>query len=207
MPRLFSLILCYWLVACSQHVHAQTDLSQTSKPTIDGWAEKILRAGKSPGGIELVSGCDVPILKALPEESGDADIALARMAQKEKHLSWRKSGAAYTIVIQLTATQSVAAVKLPAMQVKATTLSQATDTLLQEPAVRDRIAEMKITELAENLGFTSLNEHEAHFINLPAGSLRDDLTGIAAAFGAALWRLDQRECGDSRTLRVSWIAK
>jgi hypothetical protein len=206
--RIFLPLVLYALsVTGARYAYAQAPARQTTGTAVDILAGDILKASKNPGGIELISGCDVPVAKDVPSKSENIDITLAAMAQKEGHLTWTKSGMAYTVTIQLAQSRSVTSVKLPALQMKVKTLSEATDTLLQAPAVRDRIADTKMTEVAEKFGFTSLNEGKTHNIDLPAGTLREDLNLLATTFGAAIWKLDQRECGNSRTIRISWIAK
>jgi hypothetical protein len=207
MPKLPSLLLCAWSVACALYSGAQVPEKRTLVTTVDVVAGNILEASKNPGGVELISGCDIPETKTFNANFENPYAALADAARKENHLTWTKSGSAYTVTIQLTASQSVTSVKLPAMQISATTLSEATDSLLQVSAVRDRVVGMKMTELAENFGFTSINERKTHLIDLPAGTLREDLNALAVAFGSAVWKLDQRECQNTRTFRISWIAK
>jgi hypothetical protein len=206
MRTFLSLGFCALSLIGANNAVAQAIAKQT-RTAVDILAEDVLKASKHAGGVELISGCDVPVARALPPESENLDIALTGMAERESHLTWTKTGKAYTVTIQLTGDQSVTSVRLPALQMSANTLSEATDKLLQAAAVRERIAGMNLTELTEDFGFTSINESQAHSIDLPAGTLREDLNALATAFGTAIWKLDQRQCGNNRTVRISWIAR
>lgn len=207
MLRPLSLLLCACSVTCALCSDAQVPAKRLTSRTVDALAGEILEAGKSPGGIELISGCDTLEPTAFRPDAEGPDAALAEVASREKRMTWVKNGPAYTVTIQLAPVQSIALARLPALQIEAKTLTAATGELLQARAVRDRIAGMNLTELTQNFGFTSVNEGKARTVDLPAGTLREDLNAIAIAFGAAIWKLDQRECGNSRTFRISWIAK
>jgi hypothetical protein len=207
MPKLPSLFLCAWSVACALYSGAQVPEKRTLDTTADVLAGTILAASKNPGGVELISGCAIPETKTFNANFENPDAALADAAQRENHLTWTKGVSAYTVTIQLTATQRVTSVRLPALQIRAKTLSGATDTLLNEAPVRDRITGMKMTELTENFGSASINERDVRVIDLPAGTLREDLNALAVSFGSAIWKLDQRECENIRTFRISWITK
>jgi hypothetical protein len=206
MRTFLTLGFCTLSLIGANNAVAQATAKQTAK-AVDILAEDVLKTSKHPGGIELISGCDVPVARALPLESENLDIALTSMAERERHLTWTKTGTAYTVTIQLMKDQGITSVRLPALQMSANTLPEATDKLLQAAAVRERIVSMKLTELTENLGFTSINEGQEHNIGLPAGTLREDLNALATAFGTAIWKLDQRQCGNNRTVRISWIAR
>jgi len=114
------------------------------------------------------------------------------------------TGGHYTL---RTATPSVSSAKLPSLQLRVKTLSEATDILLQQKAMQDHPAALNTTEAPDNIGFSSIRERELRIVSIPPGTLKEDLNTLASAFGAAVWKLDQHDCRGNRTFRLSWIAK
>jgi len=207
MLKLLSLLICASSVTFAQDSGEQIQKKPTLNTTADSLAGDILKASKNPGGVELILGCDGLGMKTFHPNFENPDAALADIARTESHVTWTKKGSAYTVTIQLAPSQSLTSVRLPALQIRAKTLSQATDSLLNEGPVRERISAMNTSEMTENFGFASINEREMRVIDLPPGTLREDLNVIATAFGSAIWKLDQRECNKSRTFKISWISK
>ena len=186
---------------------AQKPSVSAERQALDVIAADILRVGNVPGGIEIIAGCDALKTSALDISGRSTDQALNMLKQTERSLNWEKRSGAYLVTIQAVSSPSIASVYLPGVHLTVRTLSEATDVLLQQEATRQRLAELKMSEAPENLGFASINERETRTIFLPAGTLRDQLDALATTFGKGIWRLDQRECGAGRTFRLSWIAK
>ncbi len=174
---------------------------------LDAAVADLLRKAAVPGGIEVVRDCGQFESKQFEIASGPIGDALASLSQSESRLTWRKIGGSYSVTINSAGVSVLASVEVPALKLRVRTLAEASDTLLQQKAVRQRIADLRLSEAPDNLGFSSLNEQRARDISLPAATFRDDLDAVAAAFGAAIWELDQRQCGDNRTFRLSWISK
>ncbi len=177
------------------------------RETLDVAVADLLKANKVSGGIEIFAGCKPFEEKTFEIVDRPLDSALARLAQAEPSLSWRKNEKTYLATIKLVDSPSLTAAKLPPLQLKVRTLWQATDSLLQHRATQNRVAELKLSSGPEHLGTSSIYERDERTISLPAGTLQDDLNTVAAAFGSAMWQLNQRECGETRTFRLSWIAR
>jgi hypothetical protein len=174
---------------------------------LDVVAADLLKARDVPGGVEVISGCSAIPLRVFEVGSMPTEGALNILSQSEHSLTWDKKGPAYTVTIRGTATPSVSSAKLPSLQLRVKTLSEATDILLQQRAMQDHLAALNTTEAPDNIGFSSIHERELRIVSLPPGTLREDLNALASAFGAAVWKLDQHDCGGNRTFRLSWIAK
>jgi hypothetical protein len=186
---------------------AQVATAKSALRSVDVVVADVLKAGNVPGGIEVIAACNELEARAFDVEAARTDNALTILSQEEPRVSWVKRGSTYTVTIKTAASPSVAAAKLPALQLRVKTLSEATDILLQQKALRSHLAELKMSEASSELGFSSIHEREAKIISLPAGTLREDLNALAAAFGTAIWRLDQHDCEGNRAFRLSWIVK
>jgi len=201
-----SLSWCFVLL-CTCSGTEQIGAANRPLRTVDVVAADVLRAAKVPGGIEVITGCNQFVASSFDVTSGLVDNTLASLSRSDPSLSWYKRGNRYTVTIKGVSAPSLTSAKLPALKMKVKTLSEATDLLLQQKGTQDRIAELKLVGAPDELGFSSIHERDVRQISLPAGTLQDDLNALAAAFGAAVWHLDQRQCGGSRTFRLSWIAK
>lgn len=198
---------CCLVVLCTYIGAEQGAAANRPLRTVDVVAADVLKAAKVPGGIEVITGCNRFAARPFDVPSGLVDNTLVSLSRSDSSLSWYKRGNRYTVIIKLVSAPSVTSAKLPALQMKVKTLPEATDLLLQQKGTQDRIAELKLVGAPDELGFSSIHERDTRQISLPAGTLQDDLNALAAAFGAAVWHLDQRQCGGSRTFRLSWIAK
>jgi hypothetical protein len=200
-------LLCSVILLCASGDSAQVVTPKTSLRTLDVVVADLLKAARVPGGIEVMRGCND--LESKPFEVATVPIsaALTNLSEVERTLTWHKIGAGYLVTITSVGSPRVTSAEIPALQLKAKTLTEASDILLQEQATRNRIAGLKLSEGPSNIGFSSIHDRDRRGISLPAGTLRDDLNALATAFGPAIWQLDQRECGGRRSFRLSWIAK
>lgn len=182
--------------------HPQSASTRTAKPEL-AVGEVLKRAG-SPGGLEVITGCDTEV-KAWAVPAGNTEQALADLARSEKALRWTKGVAdSYRAVIRYSPDMSLSAIQIPPQHIEAKTLSLATDLLLADPTVKIEIEKLRFTALPGQLGFSPIRQHN-HSIDLPAGTLGDDLTLLASNFGRAIWQLDQQACGQTRVFRIVWI--
>jgi hypothetical protein len=199
-------LMLFILLWSSTTLAQGADAKGPLKP-LDVIVADLLQASNVPGGIEVLSGCDQLKAKTREPETLTTDAALSVLSEAEHTLAWSKKGNLYSVRIREVDTPSVTSVQLPALQLNVTTLAQATDILLQHQATRNHLARIKMSETTDAIGFSSIHERNTRSISLPAGTLRDDLNAVALAFGKAIWRLDQRECGGDRIFRLSWISK
>jgi hypothetical protein len=200
-------ILLYAVMLCASAASAQVVTAKTPLRPLDAVVADLLKTARVPGGIEVTRGCDELEPKPFEVATAPTSDALTSLSQVERTLTWQKIGTSYLVTITPVGGPRVASVGLPALQLKAKNLAEASDFLLQQQAVQNRIAELRLSEVPDNIGFSSIHERETRDVSLPAGTLREDLNALATVFGAAIWQLDQRECGGRRSFRLSWIAK
>ncbi len=186
---------------------AQKESAALSLRPVDIVIAELLKAGSVSGGIEVTKGCDQLPGRSFTLTNQPVEDALTNLAQIDQHMTWQKAGRAYSVKVAYTATTEITSTQLPALQLKIRTLSQASEILLAQKALRTRFREFGMVEAPDNIGFSSINEREERDVSLPAGTLRDDLNAVALAFGHAIWQFDQQQCGSSRTFRLSWISK
>jgi hypothetical protein len=199
-------IFLFGVLLLAATCNAQNATTETQLKTIDAFVADLMRADKVAGGLELVQEC-APLEPKPLDFKGPLIQALRKLSQVDPSLSWRQSGSTYLVTINRSGSARLTSVHLPALQFSARTLDEASDILLQQQRVRDRIRELRLAESPSNIGFSSINERELRQISLPEGTLGEDLNALAAAFGSAIWQLDQRTCGNNSSYRLAWISK
>lgn len=190
-------------VTCA-FTQAQPGSNQAARPELV--VGEVLKRSNSPAGLEVISGCETgPKMWQVP--TGTTEEALNNLALSEGLLTWDKGVAnSYRAVIRYSPDISLGSIHVPPQHIEAKTLTLATDLLLANPAIQAELVKQKFTPSPESVGFSSIRQHD-HSIDLPAGTLGDDLTLLASEFGGAVWQLDQRTCGSKRTFRITWILR
>jgi hypothetical protein len=186
--------------------HTQAHSGSNGSGTLHQVVGDLLRKSNSPGGLEVISGCAAEASKVFTL-SESVDQTLDALARSEKALTWSKGpGHLYRATIRYSSDVSLSSIHVPARHLQVSNPSFASDLLLQDPAVRSELDKLRLTEAPEDLGFSSIREH-TRAIDLPAGTLGEDLMLLASNFGRAVWQLDQQTCGNTRTFRIVWIVK
>jgi hypothetical protein len=200
-------VLLYAVMMHTSAGSAQLAAGKIPLRPLDVVVADLLKTARVPGGIEVLRGCNNLDPKPFQVAAVPTSDVLTNLSEIERTLTWQKTGAGYLVTITSAEAPKVASVELPALHLKAKTLAEASDILLQQQATQNRITELKLSEAPDNIGFSSIHERDTRDISLPAGTLREDLNALAVAFGTAIWQLDQRECSGRRSFRLSWIAR
>lgn len=207
MIKISTIVLWAIVVMVSALLSAETMPRSVGTQPLDAVASDVLRRGGVPGGVEVITGCESLEPTFIAVDDTNTENVMNVLTKSQNSLSWAKRDKAITVTIRTDGGPSIASTDLPEMQLEVHTLSEATDVLLQQPAVQSRLSQLKMKETIGNVGFSSITEHEARTIVVPAGTLRDQLNALAITFGKAVWLLQQRECGGTRIFQLSWVAK
>ena len=209
MKRFIPFFICILLVSTMSMLtlHAQTQSSYSRTGKLDDVVGEVLRKSGSAAGLEVIAGCGAQESKAFTVSARSIGESLNDLAQSEKALTWSKDNSnSYRATIRYTSDVGLTSIQVPAVHIEAETPVLAADRLFAVPTVRAEIGRLGYAESPEELGFSPIRRQN-HVIDLPAGTLGDDLMMLASKFGAAVWQLDQHTCGKTRTFRLNWIAR
>ena len=179
---------------------------ETRTGTVEGIVGEVLQTSRSPAGLEVARECSQPAAGRYQVVPGDPDQSLRLIAERDSTVAWRKIGNIYQVSISGAHALALGSLRVPRMTIKTVTTFAAGDAVLRNFEVKEQISALRFEQLTDQIGGSSINEREERVINIPAGSLRTALNTIAVTFGAAVWKLDERTCGDHRGFRITWIA-
>ena len=181
--------------------------THTSSGKLEDIVGEVFRESGSPAGLEVITGCGVKESRVLTMSANSVEEGLNKLVQSEKALSWSKGNSnSYRATIRYSPEIRLTSIRIPAKHIEARTVLLATDALLTDPSVLVEITKLGYKESSGELGFSQIRQQK-RVIDLPAGTLGDDLMVLAEEFGPSVWELDQRTCGETQTFRINWIRR
>jgi hypothetical protein len=208
MKQLTHLIACMLLSLMALVVPnslAQDGVSNSGK--LESAVREILSNGDVSAGLEIIDGCGVKESKVLTPPAGNTEERLNNIMQSDKVLSWsRINDKSYRATIRYSPDIQLTSIRVPPKHIEARTLMLATDLLLSDASVRSELVRLGYTYYPGEIGFSPIHT-ELRVIDLPAGTVGDDLMVLAEKFGPSAWQVKQHTCGNSRTFRVDWIKR
>jgi hypothetical protein len=187
------------------YAQAQSGYSRTGK--LDDVVGELLRKSGSAAGLEVITGCGAQESKAFTVPAGSIEENLNDLARSDKALTWGKdNGNSYRAAIRYSSDVRLTSIQVPAVHIEEETPMLAADSLFAVSTVRAEIGKLGYAQSQSELGFSPIRTQK-RVVDLPAGTLGEDLMVLASAFGPSVWQLDQHTCGKTRTFRLDWIAR
>jgi len=187
---------------------APAQSSDSNSGKLESVVGEILRDSGVTAGLEIIDGCGVKESTVFTPSTGNIEERLNHLVQSEKALSWSKvTDKSYRVTIRYSSDIRLTSIRVAAKHIEARTLTLATDLLLSDPSVQSEIGRLGYAYSPGEIGGFSPIHTERRVIDLPAGTLGDDLMVLAAKFGPSVWQVNQHNCGNTRTFRVDWIRR
>jgi hypothetical protein len=168
---------------------------------------RVIYAGGGVGGVEQHLGCEEQKRVPLPGAGSKIDDKLTSLQADIPTLTWSKNNSGYRVYVGSNGMPSLTNVTLPPLTLLFSEVSAATDQLLSQPSVEDHIAKTHLKLFSPPIGYRGATPPTSAKIrlDLPAGTLADDLDRIAQAGAKNIWIYTVSECKGSYNARLFWL--
>jgi hypothetical protein len=205
---IFFLVLIASCFAQNQHP-LQTDarLPGLDLDNASPWAAvaKILRYAKIPGGVVRVMSCGEIAKSSFNVAGMTVPEALNYVLSFDKAYTWKFQDGAIN-VFPTAAVPDLLTVQINKLVVTDGNVlaSAVTSTLLADPQVKTRAAELKLKRAVQSFGLQTVGEPTIR-IDLHEVSVQQALNSIALKHGTAVWQYTEIHCGNENEFGVDWV--
>jgi hypothetical protein len=169
---------------------------------------RVLTDEKVSGGIESYVGCRSDQKNSYTAVGETVDNKLTSLKAAVPNLQWRKIDVAtYRIEIGQDNAASLMDVVIPSVTLQFYNVHDATDQLLDRQEVEANIKKTHLKLFAAPVGFSdamSKKNGELQHLELPTGTIADDLDQIAKTVGARIWLYSAYDCDGTLNGRLLW---
>jgi hypothetical protein len=180
---------------------------QVANRDIGEIAANIISTGGAVGGVQEQCGCDLIVVPSKAVSKADAGDQLDKLSRTYP-LTWTNNHNAYTVRIGATTNKSLLDIVIPQITVIKGNVVASTGILLGSQAIQDAQKSLGVKLLDRSLGFAgvaAISPSGEKEMVLPRGTLAEDLNGLAASSGTAVWIYQERRCDGRVVAQLSWV--
>lgn len=164
----------------------------------------ILRQDHTPGGVEVEYGCSEQEVQTVAIEGTTIAEKLSSLQAMNPTLRWSRVSSGYVIHAGSDKLLSLTQVKLPAITLSLKDAKSDVSQLLNRTEIQQYIEVTHLKLFEAPLGYSSVkgDNHEEKKLQLPPGTVAEDLEFIVESYRDKEWVYSGSRCGGSHTGRV-----
>jgi hypothetical protein len=189
-------------------------LPPPGKITIHSAFRQALSSTSVPGGIILTTNCDEEGEYEFSPSSASLRDTLDAITAADPAYKWSLESGVVNLVPKVDETPLLS-VRITKFELNNTNLDFAADKLFQLPEVKERQAELNLSEIRHEVGISELkkpssstgDDSNGFKVSCEEVTLRQALNAIVRAYGHAVWSYSERHCNGKDDARLAFIAR